>query len=186
MTITIKDTLRTAAQSLGVGDAVEAYLSGEENAVGKEAVTLLLQCYERVENELALDYLPLLAEEELVSGTGEIVYAQFRYPVARVLCVEDEWGQSIKYRLFPDYLKTAAGKVKVVYAYAPSSKTLDGVSEYKTLVSQRLLLYGVAAEYSLAVGELTAAGVWDKKYKEGVRAAYKASPCKRLRSRRWI
>ncbi len=186
MTITVKDTVREAAQSLGISADVEVYLDGGQNAVGEEAVKLLTDCFSRVENELALDYLPLLAEEELASGTGQIPYAQLAYPIARVLCVEDEWGQSIKYRLFPDYLSTAGGKVKIVYAYAPEVKTIDGVSDYKTLVSKRLLLYGVLAEYCLAVGELTAASVWDKKYKEGVQAAYKASPCKRLRSRRWI
>ncbi len=186
MTISIKEILRAAAQSVGVGEEVESYLSGGETTVGKQAVELLLRCFERVENELALDYLPLIVEEEIVSGGGQIAYSDLRYPVARVLCVEDEWGQSVKYKLFPDCLETSSGKVKIVYAYAPAKKGIDGVSEYKTVVSERLLHDGVAAEYSLAVGELTAAGVWDKKYKDGIRAAYKATPCKRLRSRRWI
>ncbi len=186
MTIRIKDAVRETAQSLGLGEEVDAYLDGCETYVGENAVALLLRCFERVENELALDYLPLLAEDEVVSGTGVVDYASLQKSAARILCVENEWGESLKYKLFPTYLKTSAGKLKIVYAYAPATKTIEEESEYDTLVSKRLLVYGMAAEYSLAVGELAAAKIWDKKYKEGVQAAYKLGACKRLRSRRWV
>ncbi len=186
MTITVKDAVKETAQSVGLGEEVENYFDGATTTVGENAVNLLLRCFERVENELALDYLPLLAEDEVVSGTGVVNYADLQKPAARILCVENEWGESLKYKLFPTYLKTEAGKVKIIYAYAPTAKTIEGASEYDTLVSKRLLVYGMAAEYSLAVGELTAAKIWDKKYKEGVQAAYKVGACKRLRSRRWI
>ncbi len=186
MTITVKDAIKEAAQLLGISQEVERYLEGEASSEGEEGVKLLLRCFQRVENELALDYLPLLAEDEIVSSTGVVRYSDLHDEPARILCVENEWGDSIKYKLFPTYLKAAAGKIKVIYAYAPTEKEVEDDSEYTTLVSQRLLVYGMAAEYSLAVGELTAASVWDKKYKEGIRAACKSSPCKRLRSRRWI
>ncbi len=186
MTITVKDAVLSAAQSLGIGEAVKVYLDGGSNAAGEQAAKRLLQCFEQVENELALDYLPLLAEDELVSSTGVVRYADLQKPAARILCVEDEFGNSLKFRLYPTYLKSSAGKLKIIYAYAPTKKTIEEASEYTTVVSKRLLVYGMAAEYSLAVGELTAASVWDKKYKEGVQAAYKARPCKRLRSRRWV
>ncbi len=186
MTITVKDAVQETAQCLGFGEEVENYLGGVETTVGENAVKLLLRCFERVENELALDYLPLLAEEEVASGTGVVNYAQLQKPAARILCVENEWGESLKYKLFPTHLKTTAGKLKIIYAYAPTAKTIEDESEYDTLVSKRLLVYGMAAEYSLTVGELAAAKIWDKKYKEGVQAAYKLGSCKRLRSRRWV
>ncbi len=186
MTITVKDAVLSAAQGLGIGESVQMHLNGVTTAVGAQATALLVDCFERVENELALDYLPLLAEDEVVSGTGVVEYASLQKTAARILCVEDEWGEPLKYRLFPTYLKTSAGKLKIIYAYVPEKKTIDGTSEYETVVSKRLLVYGMAAEYALAVGELTAASIWDKKYKEGVQAAYKASPCRRLRSRRWV
>ncbi len=186
MDIKVKDAVSMAAQALGLGEEVALYLNGEESAVGKKAVELLVACFEKVESELALDYLPLIEEIVLISGTGTVTYASLSKNVARILCVEDEWGESVKYKLFPTYLKTQAGKLKIIYAYAPAKKTIDGTSEYKTLASKRLIVDGMCAEYSLAVGELTAASIWDKKYKEGVRAAYRVSPCKRLRSRRWI
>ncbi len=186
MTIKVKDAVKEAAYCVGLGEEVEKYLGNTATSVGEQATKLMLRCFQRIENELALDYLPLLTEDEVVTPTGVVPYATLNKPAARIFCVENEWGESLKYKLYPDRLITSAGKVKIVYAYSPAEKNLEGTSEYDTIVSQRILVYGMAAEYSLAVGELTAAREWDKKYKEGVQAAYKAAPCKRLRSRRWI
>ena len=186
MKISVKNAVCAAAQTLGIADGVEAYLENQTDEVGKKDVELLVECFNRVENELALDYLPLTTEDVIVTATGEVPYLALAYPAARILCVEDENGNSLKYKLFPDRLETQVGKVKVIYTYTPSEKNVNGVSDYQTAVSERLFVYGIAAEYSLAVGELEAASVWDKKYKEAIEAAYRLRPVKRLRSRRWV
>ncbi len=185
MAITVKEAVLQTAQMLGISKGVNAYLDGEDDQKGEKDVGLLLAAFQKVENELALDYLPLMAEEELVTTTGCVSYDELNYPVARILCVEDEWGNSLKFQIFPSYMKTQTGKVKIIYAYAPEEKNIDGVSDYEIAVSLRLFTYGMATEYSLAMGELTAASVWDKKYKDAVQAAYRLRPCKKLRSRRW-
>ena len=76
--------------------------------------------------------------------------------------------------------------MKVTYAYSPAQKSLDEESDYQTGVSERLFAYGMAAEYSLAEGELEGARAWDKKYREGIAAAYRVQAGKQIRSRRWI
>ncbi len=186
MTITVRDAVLAAAQTLGISEEVSQYLDGEGSEAGERYAALLLRGFRSVENEMALDYLPLMAEEELVSATGEISYQSLQQSVARVLCVEDEWGRSLKYKLFPDYVKTKVGKVKITYAYTPSEKDFEGVSDYQTGVSVRLFAYGIAAEYCLATGDTEAASAWDKRYKDAVRAAYRLRPCKKIRSRRWV
>lgn len=186
MKISVKNAVRAAAQALGIADGVEAYLENGSDGVGKKDTELLVECFNRVENELALDYLPLTAEDELVTATGEVPYSGLTYPAARILCVEDGDGNSLKYKLFPDRLETQSGKVKIIYTYSPSEKSIDGTSDYQTGASERLFVYGIAAEYSLAAGELEAASAWDKKYKEAIEAAYRLRPVKRLRSRRWV
>ncbi len=186
MTITVKEAILAAAEYAGVKADVEKALSGEDSAVGARAAEILLACFQAVENELARDYLPLLAEDEVVTATGVVEYSALSRSPARILCVEDEWGQSQKYKLFPAHLKTKGGKVKVIYAYAPVAKGLEETSDYQTGVSVQLFAYGMAAEYFLATGETEAASAWEQKYKDAVRAAYRVQPCKRLRSRRWV
>lgn len=186
MKVLVKDAVRAAARAIGILDGVNAYLNGEENEQGERDTELLVECFNRVENELALDYLPLVAEDRITTTAGAVEYTQLRKPAARILSVEDGNGNTQKYRLYPDRLETVTGKVKIVYAYTPSEKGLDGESEYQTAVSQRLFVYGMAAEYSLAVGELESASAWDKKYKEAIQAAYRRRPAARIIARRWV
>jgi hypothetical protein len=139
-----------------------------------------------VENELALDYIPLVEEEEIDAPMGNVLFTRLSRNAARILRVEDKEGRSLKYQLFPNRLQAQAGKVKIVYTYSPEEKTIDGESDYRTEISERLFVYGMAAEYSLAEGELEGASMWDKKYKEAIEAAYRIRPAKRLPARGWL
>ncbi len=186
MKISVKETVRETAQALGLSEWVDSYLDGNGEATGQKDTELLVECFNRVQNELALDYLPLTAEDELLTATGVIAYADLAHSATRILCVENEYGESVKFKLFPDRLETKPGKVKVFYAYAPQEQDINGVCEYETAVSKRLFVYGMASEYALIAGEKEAASVWDKKYKDAVNAAYRLRPAKKLRSRRWV
>lgn len=182
--MTVKEVVLLAATELGIADDVQAYIESESGA-GERETKLLVECFNIVENELALDYLPLYAEEELCTETGAILFSQLGDSAVRILRVEDEWGNGLKFSLFPVYLKTQPGKVKVTYTYTPKRKELNGSSDFVLQASPRLLAHGIAAEYSLATGRFEEAAIWDKKYKDGIQAAYKAAPCKKMRSRRW-
>ena len=186
MKISVKEAVRETAQVLGIFEWVEDYLGGGDSEMGEKDTNVLVECFNRVQNELALDYLPLMAEDELMSATGVIAYTELAHPATRILCVEDAEGESVEFKLFPNRLETQEGKVKVFYSYAPTEQNIDGVCEYETGVSKRLFVYGMAAEYALIAGENDKASVWDKKYKEAVNAAYKLRTVKKLRSRRWV
>lgn len=188
MEIKVNDTIQLAAQMLGVEEEVNAYLIGEDNLLGEKVFFKLLQCFQTVENEIAIDYIPLTAEVELVTATGIVSYGSFQHAPASILNVEDGEGNSLRYHIYSDYLQVEGrcGKVRIVYSYAPSEKTGDSVSEYTSPVSKRLIAYGMAAEYSLFIGELTAANAWSVKYKAALRAAQKLPAPKRIKSRRWL
>ena len=180
--MTVKEILREAAQMLGLDDTV-AYLDGEDEET-KEAVQLL-RCFNVVENELALDYLPLYAETEIDTPSGIVLYSVLPHKIVRVLRVLDEHGEKVKYTLYPTQIKACVGKIKIAYTYAPCEKTLDESSDYQLQASKRLFAYGIAAEFLLGQGAFEQAAVWDKKYKDAITAAYQARPCKIMRSRRW-
>ncbi len=182
--MTVKEIILAGAGELGLKDCVKAYLDGTDTA-GAGETERLLDCFNLVENELALDYLPLYAEEELESDSGAVYYSELSKRVVRVLRVADEGGNALAFKLFPEYLKTQGGKIKVAYTYAPNAKGIEDESDYILQASVRLFAYGIAAEYSLAVGAFEDAAVWDKKYKDAIAAAYRAKPSRKLRSRRW-
>lgn len=184
--MTVKEIILAAACELGIGEKVEAYLAGKSTDAETETIAkALLRCFNLVENEVALDYLPLLAEEELETETGIVHYTSLSREAARVVGVWDEWGNSAPFTLFPDYLKTQPQKVLVRYTYLPKEKTFESESDFTLGASVRLFAYGVAAEYALASGLFEEAAVWEKKYKNAIKAAYCSKPARRIRSRRW-
>lgn len=182
--MTVKQILLAAATELNILDEVEGYLSGTSTD-GESQAKALLRCFNLVENEVALDYLPLLAEDEIETGTGVIYYATLLREAARVVGVWDEWGNAVPFTLFPDYLKTQPNKVRVRYTYLPKEKSFKDRSDFTLQASVRLFAYGVAAEYALASGLFEEAAVWEKKYKDAIKAAYCAKPSRCIRSRRW-
>ena len=95
----VQEVVLTAAMELGIADAVRAYLD-EGNETGKKQSELLLECFNLVENELALDYLPLRAEDTVDSASGKISYLMLRYAPVRVIKVTDEWDNSTAFSIF--------------------------------------------------------------------------------------
>lgn len=182
--MTVKEAILLAADEIGVGERVRAYF--ENNAeTGKKETETLLRCFNIVENELALDYLPLYAEEDVFAETGAVRYAELTRPAVRILRVTDEWGNAVPFKLFPEYLKTQPGKIKIVYTYTPKEKMAEESSDYILQASPRLFAYGMASEYCFACGLYEEGGAWDKKYKDALAAAYRSRPSKVMRSRRW-
>ena len=183
--MTVKEIIIAAATELGIADEVRAFIEGEAET-GKAKTDTLVRCFNLVENEVARDYLPLYAEEVLETETGAVYYEELEKSAVRILGIEDEWGNSLAYKLFPEYLKTQSGKICVRYTYTPTEKDIDGESDFTLYASLRLFAYGVAAEYALATGAFEEAAVWDKKYKDAIHAAYKLRSVKKIQSRRWV
>ena len=142
----VKDIVLAAAKALGLYDGVVAYFDNGEETLKREA-ELLLACFNRVECSLALEYLPLYAEDELLTVTERLEFSSFTYSPVRILSVEDGEGNPVKYKLYPKYLKAQAGHCKVTYTYTPNEKGIEEESDFSLLTSETLFVHGVLAEY---------------------------------------
>ncbi|MBQ9113425.1 MAG: hypothetical protein IJY05_00705 [Clostridia bacterium] len=180
----VKECVEKAAMLLGIADEVCAYLN-EGDTQGQEQTERLVKCFNLVENELALDYLPLFAEQKVVNQNGKVDFLLLQKNVVRIAGVKNKAGESVKFRLFPKYFEAPMGELTIIYSYTPPEKTLDGESDYATL-SARLFGYGMAMNYALIMGLYEEASVWDKKYKEALEAAYRIRGAAVIRSRRWV
>lgn len=180
----VKEVLLSAADMLGVYESVKNAFEGVNAENNKETETLL-RCFNLVENAVAIDYLPLKAEDVVYSDSGKIAFSELSSAPVRILGVSDAAGNPTRFSLFPDFIKTEAGKRVVLYTYAPKEKSLEDDSDFVTYISSRVLAYGVCAEYCTACGLYEQASVWDGKYKEALRAALRSTKCKVLATRRW-
>lgn len=182
----VKDVLIKVRELLNLPQDVHYNITGEAYGnAGQEEVNTLVRCFNAVENELAVDYLPLYQEDVVQTDTGAVFYTSFSRRAVRILEVKDENGNALQYTIFPQYIKTQKGKVVIRYSYAPEEKFLYSDSEYQLEIAERVLEYGIATEYCLMRGMFEEANVWEKKYKHALKTAYKAYPSVVLRSRRW-
>ena len=180
----VSDVVVMAAVQLGIGDSVKAYVNGT-SSLYKSQGELLVHCFNLVENELALDYIPLIKQETLAVNKGKLAYESFTSDVVRIVKVTDEKGVNLPYKLFASYMEVDAKQVCVTYAYTPNVKVLTDESDFQAFVSERLFSYSMAAEYCMATGLYEEAVVWDKKYKEGIEAARRVARGGRMPSRGW-
>ncbi len=189
----VKEILSQAAFLLGKeelsrylqGQAGETLTEEQEKAFQSET-DALLRCYNIVENEIALDYLPLTAEETVVCSTGALPYTSFMRSPVSILSITDEYGNKLPFTVFPEYVRLRAGTAVATYSYSPESKRISDYSDYSARVGERTFAYGVACEYCLVSGLYEEALVWDKKYKDALLCAQNASRPRVIRSRRWV
>ncbi len=184
--ITVESVVRQAAQLIGVEDRTDAYFDGNTAEENLRVVEGLVNCFNLVENELAVDYLPLFCEETLLAEDGRIAYGSFSKKAARVISVYDEWGNCVRAKRMPTHLEVPSGKYVVRYAALPEEKSVEGSSDYEADVTVRLLAYGVAAEYCLHKGMYEEHAAWDKKYRDAIGAAVRTKGAGSVKVRCWV
>lgn len=182
----VRDILATVVIELNLDDYIKRYIKDAvASPQGLEPANNLLACFNMVENALAVEYLPLYAEDEIFTETGAVFYEQLTQKPIRIVRVLDEGKNAMQYQIFPEYIKTQPGKITVRYTYAPKEKTLDDECDYRLEVYKSVLLYGTANEYCLACGRFEEAEIWEKRYRRALKDLYKMKPSIILKSRRW-
>ena len=181
----VKDIVLAAADMLGMKEGVASFINGESNDF-EQISGQLLTCLHLAECSLALNYVPLYAEDELLTSTGRLEFSSFAHSPVQIVDVQNASGESVAYTLYPQYLKAETGRLKVIYTYTPEEKGFEEDSDFSMLTSEHLLVYGTLAEYCLANGLHQEAAIWDKKLKDSVEYLCHTKKCKRLGSRRWI
>ena len=181
----VKDILLEAADLLGMKPEVEAFFNGDGDDYEAQALQLLT-CYHVAECALALNYFPLYIEDELLTATGRLDFSSFSQSPVRIIRVTNMSGVELPYTLYPSYIKTDVGRIRVQYSYTPSIKTVEDLEDLCMGVPSHLLVYGTLSEYCLSNGLFQEAAIWDKKLKDSVDYLCHTRKCKRLGSRKWI
>lgn len=120
----------------------------------------LLNCFNIVENELALDYLPLYATHPCESKV--VYYSEFQYNPVRIV------GCNCAFKVYPTHIEAKETITSIQYAYTPNKKTLyDECSYSKEFLD--CLVYGIISEYFVSQGFYEEAILWSDKYKQEIK-----------------
>lgn len=186
--MTVKEVLALAAEHLGRADLLKELEALPENTAPKGELASLVRCYNLVENELSVDYLPLKAEEVLEAEEHMVAWSSFSYAPAGVRSVLRMGGETaFEPRKEGLYLPSvASGRVRVRYCYSPEPKGIDDEGELGGRVTARLLSFGVAREFCLSRGMFEEAKLWDSRYQDAVRAVGLPRRALSVRPRRWV
>lgn len=184
----VKDIIIRALAFIGRGDLSAALESGQTpSGEGAEALETLLYCFNAAEDELARYYFPLTAEEELTSLTGKFYFSDFSSRPVKILRVQSQ-GKDISYTLYPLCLEADAVRITVSYRYAPVQKTIEEDSAFDGVdVGEALVAAGAASEFCLINGEMTAAQLWESRYRREIdRAQRNMGEALHVPPRRWV
>ena len=183
--MTVREVILIGAKILGIREGVDMYFDGESNEMERQAERLQAALH-LAECSLALDYIPLHAEDEVYAMSGRVDFSALENSPVRILAVTDVYGEPLAYTLYSQYLKTTPGVVRVRYTYTPRVKGLEDACDFDLLSSDSILVYGTLSEYCLGEGMVAEAAEWDRKWKDLIATIYHTEKCKRLGSRRWI
>ena len=181
----VREVLVCAAELCGRKDLADfaAGKSGENAAEAERECETLLRCYNMTENEVALDYLPLRREEELISD-GRIEYGAFSKPPVEIFAVRGERGEKLPFRTDEEGVRVRAGRTAVSYSYRPAVKKAGDRAELNRKGDGRLLALGTACEFALLNGMTEEAALLDRKYRDALACACRERGG-RLKMRRW-
>ena len=149
---------------------------------------VMLLAYNNTLSQIAEQYIPYTAEEEVTPVQGRIYYGSLGNTCYKVRGVYDK-SQPLPYRLMYDYIKVDAdGDLTVIYDYIPTAvgaEDLDANAPVAAKLSLRTLAYGVAAEFALIRGRYEESVEFEKKFVDGILAAARNNKLK-LPERRFV
>lgn len=161
--MTVKEIIEKSAKLLGV-------------ELTDEPTENFVRCYNLIENELAIDYLPLRTVDKVLIKDNKIKYSDLQRQACRIMGVYDCNNKEVKYKLYPKHIsfgkKENRKQCVVVYCYIPQKKTIDGISEFDKGMSEEVFKYGVCSEYCMMQGDYETASAFNEKYKKAILERY--------------
>jgi hypothetical protein len=183
----VKDLIVDAMRLVGRVDAAEIMSTDDKDEEVTRLEYTMLYCFNAVMDELARGYFPVKTTQAMTSQIGQFAFADFEHKpikVVRVLCD----GRKTDWRLFPEFIKTRETSVTIEYEYVPDKAAEDDEFYYPDAsVGERLVTFGMAAEYLLICGEVESANCWEARYRTEIDRLLSLRTVKeRIMPRRWL
>ncbi len=181
----IKDIVMSASKMCNV-ELPDRYfyedLSGDETGAKTDTtVKKFVSCCNLVLDELACDYAPVLRQKTLQSINGFMAVEDGESVVSLSV-----GGKAVFFRETNGGVNVPDGSyVAVVSVRPPKSDFDDDVVVGSTRLTDRIVAYGVSAEYCLLQGNYADATLWDKRFKDALALANVKHREIKMPARRW-
>jgi len=171
----VLEIVRLAATYLQLNNLLETTMLGGSRAPNKNEVAdiyLLVLCCNLTSNIMATDYIKLFKSVATRSVNGKVNIEQLTADGSRlhtVVRITNRNGNRLVYKMFNDYIKTASGDVEVLFTYIPKDVELqEEITDYPQRITERIVAYGVASEFSYIKAMYDDATIWDIRFKNAL------------------
>ncbi len=149
-------------------------------------INLLLKCLNLIQNEVACEFIPLQAIEEVKATDFKVNYNQFSKKPISIIWAKDKLGRNIRFKSFADYLMIFGGSAKIKYNYMPKEITsLDSDIE-EAILPMRIYAYGIAREFYLMQSLSEDADIWEVRFKDSLCVFARKKQEVKMPCRRWL
>ena len=195
--MTILSIIQEAAECLTLDRLAGAARLTSNNTAGlseheAREFDILVQCARAVIDEIGREYKPLTTTITIVTtSNGVIEHRQMPHTVLEVISVKSfNAGNPISFLRGADRILianiTSMVPVVITYKYTPRPQLVTSRVDFEgTRISNRLIAFGVAAEFCIRQGLLDEASLWDRRYKDALLAAARPLREKRVKARRF-
>ena len=183
--MTVSDIITMAAKMVFDNSTVGKIERGEELSEDEESdVNRLIDAYNMVLNEIAIEYYPIFFTDEKTGQT--IDFAELTYQPLIVEKVTDKKGRAVQFKVLPTAVEMLKYDTYLIrYAYVPPKRSEQDEFEYQgSKISARVFAYGVAAEFCLVMGRYNEAVNWDGKFRKSLGSTLTRG-AKKIKGRVW-
>lgn len=153
----------------------------------KMKVKLMLTSLNDVVQSLALLYFPLKKLEGMKSDNGEYKYSDFENVVLEVIKIQDNLGNNLHFKCFPEKVLVKSNDIVVTYHYQPEfvGNINDKLDIANERVGLRMLVTGVLSRYYMYKGMYQESTAWERAFTTTVMAAKSNSHSQIMPKRSW-
>lgn len=151
-----------------------------------EDAQLIIDCVKSTVEEIADEFIPLMRVATATAVDREIVLSDLDENVNRVFSVKSgERERAFKCR-YDRLIVPQDGEYAVAFSVAPTFGTLnDDICYTHSLISTRIIAFGVARDFCIITGRTDEANVWEQRFKAALESKLSTKKFIKLKRRGW-
>ena len=187
--ISVKECKKLALRLLGEEKAYQVLSQNETvNDDGVKGVLARIHtATEIVASEIFTDYFQAIKKELVQTQNKCVSFDSLSERIVEIKRIERNGGKA-KFELFHDKIELDKdGQIEITYVYLP--KFDENTTEFDiqcTKITERIIAFGICAEYCLMSDRFSDANSFDSLFKDGLVQAEKSSTPRKIKRRWWL
>ena len=184
----VKNIIKKVANLTGdtiLRDAIESNTLSTEQ---QKEISLLVDCVNLTNSNIATNYVKLYATKKIVSYSDLITYSSItNETIYDIVSVKNSYGKDVNFSLTTSGIEVKAGTYYVRYTYFPKDVEYeDEITNFPLKISERIFVYGVVSEYLYVKGVFDEAQMWEEKFKLEMKNTQRQQKNLKIKSSRWF